>query len=120
MLVHLRGVGVGGNGGGIIPRPGVDVRGHVDEVAGRRREARQAWARHGALGLGRGLGGVDVVVVGADVVGIAGEHPLEHLDDLLGALGGVALFVVELPRAEVHRALGVERGGVEVVRDSGG
>ena len=58
---------------------------------------------------------MDVVVVGAKVIRIARQHRLEHGHDLFGALRGLAVERPELPRVQVHQALGVERGGVEVV-----
>ena len=58
---------------------------------------------------------MDVVVVGARVMGIAGEHAFERADDL-GRLGpGLAVLGPEVPRPQVHQRLGEEGLDVEVV-----
>ena len=110
---------VGAGGGGLVADARIDVRGHVGEVAGGRRQRIEPQrARQRAARRRRRLDGVDVVVIGAEVIRIACEHRLEHGDDLVGAFGGLAVERPELPRAEVHQALGVQRGGVEIVRVS--
>jgi hypothetical protein len=93
----------------------------VDEVSGRRRERGEAvGAQQRALGSGRGFDGVDVEVVGADVLGRAAEHGFERGDYRVGAGGGPPLVVEEPPRVENHRGVGPEGGGVRVVRVAAG
>jgi hypothetical protein len=59
---------------------------------------------------------VDIVVVRAGVVRVAAQNGFEHGDDLFGPLLGLADGGPELPGPQVHRAFGVERGRVQVVR----
>jgi hypothetical protein len=49
------------------------------------------------------------------VAGVAREHRLEDTDDLSGAIRRLTVERPELPRAQIHQALGVERGRVEIV-----
>ena len=121
-LADVRAVHFGGDGVGllrrdVVARADVDVRGHVHEVAGRRHERLQPLGRgKRALGALRGFGGVDVEVVRARMVGVALQDRLEHGDDLDGVRSRLAGGRPELPRRQVHQALGVESRGVEVVR----
>ena len=63
----------------------------------------------------RGLDRVDVEVVGAGMAGIAHQHALQHRDDLHGPVPGLAVLGPQVPRIEVHHALGVDRRRVEIV-----
>ena len=67
----------------------------------------------------RRFDGVDVIVIRAEVARVAAQDAFERRDDLLGALRRLPLRVPELPRVQIHEALGVERGGVEVIGMSG-
>ena len=58
---------------------------------------------------------MDVVVVGARMHGIALQDRLEHGHDLERVRPRLAVGRPELPRMEVHEALGVHRRRVEVV-----
>ena len=70
----------------VVPGPHVDVRRHVDEVAGARDEVVQPARRsEPALRMRRRLDGVDVVMIRARVLRVAGEDGFERRDDLLGA-----------------------------------
>ena len=59
---------------------------------------------------------MDVVVVGPRVRRVALQHRLEDGDDLLRSFGRSAVLVPQAPGAQVHQALGIQRGGVQVVR----
>ncbi len=72
--------------------------------------------RERPLGLPRGLDGVDVVVVGAGVHRVALQDRLERRHDLGRALGRRPVRLPELPGAQVHARLGVQRRRVEIVR----
>ena len=92
------------------------MRGHVNEVAGERHERFEARrARQRVLGPGRRFERVDVVMVGADVKGIAAQHGFENRDERFCALLRLAVVRPELPRVQIHQALGVQRGRVEIV-----
>src|SRR4030095_6130888 len=54
-------------------------------------------------------------MVGADVIGITPEYGLEYSDNLFSAFTGLAVFCPELPGMNVHQAVGVERGRVEII-----
>ena len=96
--------------------PVVDVRRHVDHVprAGRER-AQTIGGGEGALRCGAPLHRVDIEMVGARVIRVCREHPLERDDDLLGAGLGLAVLRPQGPRAQVHHRVGEERRRVEVV-----
>ncbi len=102
---------------GVVAGALEDVRRHVHEMSGRRRRGTQP-LRTGerALRMRRRLDGVDVVVIRAEVMGVALQHRLQRADDGGGSLGGVAVVVIELPWVEVHHRLGVERGDVVIRR----
>jgi hypothetical protein len=55
-------------------------------------------------------------VVGADVHRVALQHRLENADDFFGPFVRRAVGLPQLPRVQIHQALGVQRGGVEIVR----
>ena len=59
---------------------------------------------------------VNVVMIRADVFGIARQHGFERPDDVERAFRRCAGCRPELPRMEIHQALGVERRGIEIVR----
>ena len=65
--------------------------------------------------MGRGLDGVDVIVVRAEVGGIAREHRFQDRNDLFRPGLRRPVGLPEFPRPQVHQALGPERGRVEVV-----
>jgi hypothetical protein len=52
----------------------------------------------------RRLDGVDVVMIGADVLGFAAQNALEDGDDLFGARCWRAGGRPELPRVQIHQA----------------
>src|SRR5690606_40001601 len=82
-VVGLHGVLV--DQGRIVPaaHPGVDVGGHVHQVAGAGDQAPAPIRRGGGpLGIGGGLHRVDVEVQGAGVGVVAGQDPLQAGDDL--------------------------------------
>ena len=114
--IGLRAGEVGAGSAGVVARAGVDVRRHVREVAGGRRQGGETiGARQRAIGTGRRLHGVDVVMIRPEVIGIAAQHRFEHGRDLLGTFRRRPVEPPQLPRPQVHQALGIQRRGVEVV-----
>ena len=74
-------------GGGVIADSRIHVRRHVGQVAGGRRERVEPHrTRQRADRCWRRFHGVDVVVIGAEVIRIACEHGLQHGDDLVRAV----------------------------------
>ena len=73
-------------------------------------------ARHAAFRRPRRFDRMDVIVIGARMPRVARHHPFQGGDDLFGAWFGLAIKRIELPGPQVHHALGVERGGIEIVR----
>ncbi len=103
---------------GVAAHPLVDVRGHVDHVAGAGHQRAQP-VRRGlrALGALRRFHGVDVEVVRSRMVLVAGQHLLEGGHDLVRPGVGPAVPRPVVPGAKVHErfrvhGLGVEVGGV--------
>ena len=100
----------------VISRALVNMGGHVDEVAG-------GWSQHGnAIRIGqrplrmrRRLHRVHVEVHRPDVVGVAAENAFESRDDLVGAWSRSSIRIPEFPGAQVHQAVGEQRGGIEVI-----
>jgi hypothetical protein len=100
----------------VISRALVNMGGHVYQVAG-------GWSQHGnairigqrSLRMRRRLHGVDVEVHRPDVVGIAAENAFEGFNDFVGARSGSSIRIPEFPGAQVHEAVGKQRGGIEVV-----
>ena len=68
-----------------------------------------------ALGRLRRFDGVNVVVIRARMIRIALHHALERRDDRVGAGLRRAVLRVEPPRPQVHQALRIQRGDVEIV-----
>ena len=58
---------------------------------------------------------MDVEVVGTDVVGIGAQDGFRLRDDGFGVFGGLAVERPQLPRRQVHHALGVHGDGIGVV-----
>ena len=115
VAIHLGGLLVGAGGLGIIADAHVDVGWHVDEMARSGRDRLQPVGRgQSTLRRRRSLDGVDVVVIGADVVGVAAQHAFQNRDDRLRPLGRFAVQAPQLPWPQVHRALGVQHGGIEI------
>ena len=119
-LVRLDGALVGLDGLVVVAQADVDVRRHVHQVAGIRDHVAQAVGRGpGPLGLGRGLHGVDVEVVGRRVARGAGQHVLQHGDDLVGSGLHHPVGGPQVPGPQVHQGLGEERPHVGVGRIRG-
>ena len=96
----------------------VDVRRHVDDVAGAGHERQQA------IGLGFGalrrvgrLPQVDPEMERAGMVLVAREHPLELAGHLLGFLVGQAVARPVVPRPQVHQRFREQRPRVVVLRE---
>ena len=101
----------------ISPHPLHDVGWHMFEMPGGRHHAGQNFrGRERLFWMGRGLNRMDVIVIGAGVLGIALQHDAERIEDLLRArvLGSVG--IPQLPRIGVHQSLGVHGLHVEIVR----
>ena len=99
------------------PDPGVDVRGHVHQVAGTGHQLAQAvGGLDAALRVGRGLDRMHVQVQRTGMVGVARHHRLQGGDDLGGMARGLQLGVVVRPGLQVHQRLGVQHGRIQVVR----
>ena len=114
--VRRGGARVGVRGLRVAAESHEDVRGHVHQVAGAGHEiAEPLRARQGALRVRRGLDGVDVIVVGAGVIGVPIEHRLQRGHDLQRARRGLSRLRPEAPGAQIHQGFGEERGGVEIV-----
>ena len=117
LAIDLCRLGVGRDGPGVVAGPHVDMRRHVDEVTRGRHQRLEAFgAGERPLRRVRRFDGVDVVVVGAHVARAALQHRLEHVHDLQRPFGRRTVVRPELPGTQVHQALGVQRGGVEIVR----
>ena len=102
---------------GVVSSPLVDVRRHVNEVTRCGGERIETVGRfEGAFRMGRCLDGVNVVMVGAEVLGIALQHGLEDCDDVLRLRRRFPLMRPEFPGTQIHHALGVQRLDVEIVR----
>ncbi len=128
--VDLMGVGavdrnggvVGDTGQGVIARALVDVRGHVHQVADRRVLLAEALG-HGqaAGGEGRFFDGMDVEVVGTGVELVLYQHPVEHLQRLVGVLGRLDVIggrcgaLPPFPGFQVEQRIGIQGRGIEVV-----
>ena len=99
------------------PDPGVDVRGHVHQVAGSGHQSTQAVGRlDAALRVGRGLDRMHVQVQRTGMVGVARHHRFQGGDDLGGMALRAQLLVVVRPGLQVHQRLGVQHGRIQVVR----
>ena len=114
--IHLRRVGIALDRGGVVSRAGVDVSGHVNQMAGPRDQGLQPLSGgERPFGTSRSLHRVDVVMVGARVHGIPLEHRFQHGDDLFGPLRRISVVIVELPGAEIHHRLGIKRRCIEIL-----
>ncbi len=95
----------------------VDVRRHMNQVAGIRSKAHQSvGSRCAAFRVWRCLDGVNVIVIRPGVIGVPPEDTLKDLDDLKSPVCRSAVQCPKLPRTQIHHAFGVERCGVEVIR----
>lgn len=119
-------VGIGGGEvgeGGVVvaPEPDVGMRRHVHQVAGTGGERGQRIrVRLGTAGVRGGFGGVDVVMQRADVARVAREHAFQLGQDARCARGLLAFRGPVRPRGQVHQRLGMQRGDVVVIRETGG
>ncbi len=114
--VHVGGDRVRFLGRNVAAGPHVDVGGHVDEVARGGHEGLEARRRgQRLLRLAGRLDGVDVVMVRSGVLRVPLQDRLEDRDDLDGVFSRLSVGRPELPRVQVHQALGIERGRVEIV-----
>lgn len=101
----------------VVASTHIGVRRHVDQVAGAGGERFQTpGTGQGALRMRGSLGHVDVVVIRADVVGVASQYGFQHSNDLFGVFRGKAVETPLLPRAQVHQTLRIECGRVEILR----
>ena len=101
----------------VIAGANVNVRGHVHQVAGGWCELIEAsGAGQRAIGPLRGFDGVDIKMIRPDMIRVSFQHGFEGRDNLFCALGGLAVRRPELPGAQIHGTLRVERGGVEILR----
>ena len=73
-------------------------------------------ARECASGVGRRFDGVNVIVIGADVIRMLRDDALERRDNFGRAGNGLAVERPELPRMQIHHRFGEQRAGVGVVR----
>lgn len=113
---HLDGLFVDPDGGLVVTHAHVNVRGHVYEMARARRECAQpVGARQRPLRMRGLLDGVDVIVVGAEVVRLPPQDRFEDADNLLRPFRGLAVQRPQFPGTQVHGALGKEGGSVQVV-----
>ena len=126
LRLHLREIGLVGGRRHLVglqrvevaPDAEVDVRRHVDQVAGRKVLGRQpVGVGLRTLRLVRRLDGVDVEMDRADMVGVRLQHALQR-GDQVGRPPGRRLAAIRpvVPGRQVHQRLGVERGDVEIVR----
>ena len=92
------------------------MRRHVDNVSRARGQRCQFVSTcKGALGIGRGFDSVNVVVDGAQMIGIAPHDGLQRGYDLLGAGFGRAVRMPQSPGMQVHPRLREQRCCIEVV-----
>ena len=69
---------------GVVARAGVDMGRHVEQMAGRLGQRREALrARERARRRARRLDRVNVVVIRAEVIGVPQQHGFQHAHDLL-------------------------------------
>ena len=118
-LIDERGFLIGFQGGFVIAGADVDVRGHVHDVSRGRRKLRQAiGAGQSAFRRVGSFDAVNVIVNGAEMIGLAANHGLERGDNFLRAFFRRAVGAPESPGMEVHSGFGEERGGIEIVGEA--
>jgi hypothetical protein len=89
----------------------IDVRRHVDEMPGLRREARQAIRRRQTpLRVRPGLDGVDVEMIRARMVRVARHDEPQRTENFLRLRFGRAVARPVVPRHRVHQRLGESAG----------
>ena len=114
--VHFCSFLVGLNRGFIVSGADVNMGGHVNDVAGPRREPGQPiGSRQRAVGIIRSLDRVNVVVDRAQVIGIALDHALERAHNLFGASNGRSVLIPQSPGMQVHAGLGEQRCSIEII-----
>ena len=105
--------------GFIIARANVNVRWHVHDVSGGRRELRQAiCSRQRALRRIGGLDGMNVIVNRAKMVRLAANHGLERCNDFFRTFCRRAVRHPQSPRMQIHSRFRGQRRGVQVVREA--
>ena len=100
----------------------VDVRRHVDHVAGGRHQRRQpVGERLGPLRRGRGLHRVDVEMDGVGVAGVRGQRLLQRRHQVgLSRLRRPPVLLPVVPGREVHQRVAVEGEDVRIAREAPG
>ena len=102
---------------GVASYPQIDVRGHVDNVAGAGHQRQQAIGfLLGPLGNFGRLPDVNPVVKRARMFRIRRDHALESRHGLLGPLLCFPVPRPVVPRPQVHQRLGKHRRRIEVAR----
>ena len=95
----------------------IDMRGHVDQMAGTRNQlAQPAGVGQGAFGLRRGFNRVDIVVDSPDVVGKALQDTLQSRHELQGVGFGLTLGGPVVPGPDIHQRGRKQGPGVRIVR----
>jgi hypothetical protein len=109
---------VGFHGSFIIAGANVNMRGHVHDMPCARGEGSQPIrSRKRALGSGRSLHGMDVIVDRAQMIRIALYHRLQRGHDFIRTDLRRAINVPQAPGMQIHASFGKERGSVQVVRE---
>ncbi len=67
-------------------------------------------------GVRRSLDGMNVVMICANVIRIAGQHRFQDGDDLKRPLSRRPVRIPQTPRPQIHHALGVNRRRVGIIR----
>lgn len=101
---------------GVVARADVDVGRHLDQMSRRRSHGGQlVRAGQRAFRRCRGFHGVNVVVDGAHVVGIAFEHRFERSHNLFRAGFPGSVLVPQAPGVQIHTGFGEQRGRIQVI-----
>src|SRR5450755_712497 len=100
----------------VVSYPHISVRGHMHEMTrGWYERFQTPGASQGPLRVWGRLHSMDVVMIRADVIGITTQHRFQHGDSLFRTFGRAAVEAPEFPGVEIHQALCVECGRVEIV-----
>src|SRR6185437_5947251 len=97
----------------VIPGPHIDMRSHVEQVAPARTNggpegSHAVGAREAAFRMSGSLDGVDIEMIGANVIGPALQDRVQHAQDFQSVRARLAFRSPEMPGVLAHQAFGVE------------
>src|SRR4029078_2517199 len=119
LAISFSRVGVASRGRIVVACADVYVGRHVNKMAGSRsKHLEPLRACQGPLRMRRSFHGMDVVVVRTDVLRVASKYGFQNRDHFLGAFGRLTVLTPELPWSQIHNALGVEGGGIEIISEA--